>query len=194
MFSILICTLEQRKEQFDKLHQHLLKQIIDNKYENDVEILVYSDNREMPVGIKRNTLLNTASKKYVAFIDDDDWVPDDYISTIMTILKNSPDIDCIGMKGLLIDHILGKKVFIHSIRYKGYSEDEKFFYRPCNHLNPIKRELVVNFEFPIINFGEDSDWTMRICKAGVLKNEVFLDKIMYYYHFNRFTTQTQVVL
>lgn len=181
--SILICTLLSRKDVFDKLHKHLLKQIIDNRLETEVEIVVFEDNFEFPVGVKRNQLMKNASGEFICFVDDDDWVPDDYVITIYNTIRDNPHIDCIGFKGLLVSNDLGNREFIHSLKYDNYFEDKDYYYRPPNHISPIRRSLIKDIKFPIKNFGEDFDWTMRICKGKILKDEVFLDKIMYFYNF-----------
>ncbi len=190
IWSILICTLESRKDQFDKLNEHLLKQIKESGLEEEIEILFFSDDGYYPVGAKRNTLVENAKGKYISFIDDDDIVSDIYIKEIYDIIKNN-DVDCVGIKGLLISDVLGNKEFIHSIRYNEYSEDETYYYRPPNHLNPVKKEKIMKFKFPITNFGEDADWAMQICKAKVLEYEIYINNILYYYHFSYDTTETQ---
>jgi glycosyltransferase involved in cell wall biosynthesis len=181
--SILICTIDSRKELFDKLCYKLTKQILDKNLENEVEILYLSDNKELPVGMKRNILLSNATGKFSCFVDDDDDIDKDYIKEIHKVITENPDIDCIGIKGKIISKNLGTKEFIHSIRYKNYSEDKEYYYRPPNHLNPIKKELIQHFTFPMISFGEDTDWALKIADSGVLLKEVFIDKVLYYYNF-----------
>lgn len=182
MLSILICTLESRREQFEKLNSFLEKQIEANNCGDNVEILVYEDNREMPVGYKRNRLIEEANGDFICFIDDDDWVANNYIANINTVLVSNPDIDCVGFKGLLVSKALGDKEFIHTTRVKRYFEDANYYYRPPNHLNPMRRKTILPYKFPEINFGEDADWAMRICNADILRKEVFIDNILYYYY------------
>lgn len=191
LFSILIATLESREEQFNKLHTELMKQIEENNLQDEVEILVFQDNFDYPVGMKRNTLLADASGLFAAFVDDDDLVSDDYVISIIQAIKENPEIDCVGIKGILISPHLPRKEFIHSIKYKEFKEDRNYYYRPPNHLNPIRVELSRNFLFPVINNGEDFDWTMKICKANILKKEAYIDKVLYKYMFSWDTTEAQ---
>lgn len=192
--SILIATLETRQEQFSDLYNLMEKQINDNNLNDEVEILVFPDNYDYAVGLKRNTLLSDASGLFTVFIDDDDLIPDDYVKTIVDIIKQNPDIDCIGFKGLLISEDLGNKEFIHSIKYRGYSEDENYYYRPPNHLNPIRSDISKRFAFPIINAGEDFEWAMQILRNNVLRKEFFIDRVMYYYRFEWSKTAAQRIL
>jgi len=50
-------------------------------------------------------------------------------------------------------------------------------------LNCIRRELVKDVKFPNLDHGEDTDWAMSISKKGLLKNEYYSDKTLYYYDF-----------
>lgn len=188
--SILICTLESRREQFQKLNAFLEKQIEATNSKNEIEILVFEDNKDYPVGYKRNRLIEEAQGDYICFIDDDDWIANNYINNIITLLRKYDDIDCLGFKGLLVSKTLGNKEFIHSTQYKSYFEDEKYYYRPVNHLNVLKRELVLPYKFPDTNYGEDADWTMRMCKNDVFKKEIFIDNVLYYYYYEPYKSET----
>ena len=190
-FSIMMAALESRREQATYLQNYIKSQIKGHKLEDEVELVVFEDSKEYTVGVKRNTLIENAKGDFVAFVDDDDWVSSSYVKNISDIIINSPTIDCIGMKGALINPYIGVKEFIHSIRYKEYTEDAYLYYRPPNHLNPIKREIALQFKFPSINLGEDFNWSMEICKSGILQNEVFLDSIIYFYNFSLRNTETQ---
>jgi len=191
VLSILMVTLSSRKEMFDKVHQHILKQINDNHLENEVEIVVFEDEKQYPVGMKRNALIKEAKGNFTCFVDDDDWVSDDYVMTLYTAIALNPEIDCVGMKGLLVSGDLGDKEFIHSIKFDSYWEDATYYYRPPNHLNPIKRSITSKFNFPLMNRGEDTDWSLNICRTGVLQKEVFVDKVLYFYRFEYATSETQ---
>ena len=192
--SILIATLKDRTGQFEELYNNLDKQINDNGLSEEVEIVVFQDDYEYLVGMKRNTLLADASGLFTVFVDDDDLIADDYVKTMVDVIKDNPDIDCIGFKGLLISEDLGNKEFIHSIKYKGYSKDYNYYYRPPNHLNPIKAEISKRFTFPVLNSGEDYDWAMQILNSRLLKKEIFIDRIMYYYRFEWSKTAAQRTL
>lgn len=187
LFQILICTLKEREEKFNKLNEFLIKQIEENGLENEVGILSFSDNRNYTVGMKRNLLVKNSTAKYVGAIDDDDWVSATYVKDIHEALIENPDVDCIGLKGLMTSNVnyFNNRIFLHSIQFTEYLErNDGVYLRPPNHLNPIKREFVVKFPFPIINRGEDTDFAMRLCKSELLQNEAFINDILYYYKFN----------
>jgi glycosyltransferase involved in cell wall biosynthesis len=192
MFSILILTIFGREEQFKKLNSKLHEQILDNNLQGEVEIITYKDDCLVSVGTKRTALVNAARGKFVAFIDDDDDVSPKYVELIHKAITNNPDIDCIGFRGLLVAPSGPERPFEHSIIHRHYHEDLNMYYRPPNHLNPIRQNIAIKYPFDEINLGEDTDFAMRLVKDNVLKKEVFIDgEIMYYYQFNPHQTATQ---
>jgi hypothetical protein len=182
IWSILICTLPERKESFDCLCKKLNKQIRDHKLQNKVEILSFLDNRgEHTVGQKRNALLRKSAGKYTCFVDDDDDVNDDYI--IMIYEKLLKDPDCVSLTGIITANGRNPQLFIHSIRYTTWFEENKIYYRPPNHLNPIRRSIAIQFSFPEINRSEDFGWSMQIQRSNLIKTEEFIDEPYYFYNY-----------
>lgn len=180
LWSILICTLEERQEKFNKIHEKLTKQIDTNQLNDQVEILYFKDKRgEHSVGLKRNDLIARSQGKYVSFIDDDDDVHERYIAIIHEKLLQNPD--CVSLTGIITTNGQNPKKFIHSIAYDHYFENDGVYYRPPNHLNPIKREIAKQFLFPTINYGEDTNWAMQIAKTGLLKKEEIISEPYYFY-------------
>ena len=86
-FSILICSLESRSLKLNRLLS-ILKEQADDR----VEILVSVDSGEKSVGAKRNELVKASCGKYLAFIDDDDIVSDDYVDLILKAIQDGPDV------------------------------------------------------------------------------------------------------
>ena len=172
--SILICTLEQRKQYFDRLIRQLQPQKT-----NDVEILFLRDNRQASIGTKRNLLLQSAQGDYTAFIDDDDRVSTRYVNLLLEGIEQG--VDCCSLIGEITFNGRRPQKFIHSIEYKEYFERGKVYYRPPNHLNCIKAEISKQFVFPEINMYEDTNWAMQICDAGVLKTEHKIEETLYFY-------------
>jgi glycosyltransferase involved in cell wall biosynthesis len=182
--SILIASLASRQEMLEELIKELERQRDEmGLSENDVEIIVLQDNGKYPIGMKRNKLIEAANGLFVCFIDDDDEIADTYISDIYNTIINYPNIDCVGIKGIITFNGEYPTPFFHSIIYKTYSQDDKGYYRPPNLLNPIKKEIYKNYKFAEISFGEDTDVAMSMCINEALKTEVFIDKVLYYYKF-----------
>ena len=114
----------------------------------------------MSTGEKRNLLLSRAEGKYICFIDDDDDISDDYVSSIMRALEENPDCDCVGIQGLLMSS-KGSFLFEHSIENQGWyttkapNSDDPLFIRTPNHLNPVKKSIAEQIGFPLVTVGED---------------------------------------
>jgi hypothetical protein len=189
IWSILICTLKSRHSKFYELYKHLLKQINDLGMQDKIEILFCSDDKNITVGKKRNILLENAKGDYVAFADDDDWLSDDYVARIYEALLNKPD--CVSLVGEITFDGKDPHLFIHSLRYNSWYEENGVYYRFPNHLNPIKRSIATQFKYPEINCSEDYQWAEKVFNSGLLKNEVYLDEPYYFYRFNSKETETQ---
>ena len=54
-----------------------------------MEIIGLFDNKKRSVGEKRQDLLNLAKGQYLVFIDDDDRISDDYISSIIQAMNEN---------------------------------------------------------------------------------------------------------
>lgn len=177
IFSILICTIESRKDKFAKLFNFLTKQ---NEF-SDVEILFECDNKQISVGAKRQKLLTRAKGKFISFIDDDDWVADDYIKSIRNAIIKNENIDCIGFKikcqGTKYDLAnCSNKYDQWRDNYDGFG-----YVRTIYHKSPVRRELALRAGFNDMRFAEDHDYSVRL--KPYLKNESYIDKIMYFYRY-----------
>lgn len=178
LLSILIPTIGKRKDMYDSLINNLKKQI----GSLPIEIITEYDEKAT-IGTKRNRLLKKAKGEYIAFVDDDDILSDNYIALIIEAIKSSPD--CCSLNGIITVNGLNPRKFIHSIKYVSYYEEGGIYYRPPNHLNTIKRSIAIQFEFPENNFGEDTKWAMKICRSGLLKTETKIEEVLYYYKYIR---------
>lgn len=181
LWSILICTLDEREESFKHIYNKLLFQIKELGLKKMVEIIYCKDNREYSIGFKRNKLLQKSKGKYINFLDDDDDVHDNYIAMIYQKLKKDPD--CVSLKGIITFDGQNPRLFIHSIKYNDYFERDNIYYRPPNHLNVIRKSIGIQFNFPEINQGEDLDWAMQIARSGLLKKEIEISEPYYFYQF-----------
>jgi len=179
LWSILICTLDERKAQFEQLRATLQKQIDDAELTGFIEICSISDSRQMPTGTKRNLLLEQSKGKYICFIDDDDEVHPRYVEMIFEKLLKNPD--CVSLVGIVTVDGLHPKLFMHSIKYSDYYDGDPIFLRPPNHLNPIRRSIAIKFPFPNFYIGEDFTWAREISKSGLLRKEETI-KVPYYFY------------
>ena len=149
--------------------------------ELSLEICIAKDDRQISIGEKRNKLLNDAAGDYVAFIDDDDRIRENYISLLMEGIDKG--VDCCSLVGEITFDGKNPKPFIHSIKHDRYWEDERAYYRFPNHLNCIKSEIAKQFTFPLKNFSEDTEWAVKVHESGLIKTEHEINETIYFYDF-----------
>lgn len=187
-WNILICTLPSRKALFNTLVSKLQGQIVANGLEDKVGILHFLDNKENTVGRKRNELLHRSNAEYTCFVDDDDDVSDWYVERIYAGILTNPD--CVSLTGIFTRRGLKPQTFIHSLDYTEYFEKEQVFYRPPNHLNPIRRSIATKIAFPELNHGEDTNWALSMCKQQLIQSEYKIEEPYYFYRFNSSKSET----
>jgi len=182
--SILIPTITGREPMFNKLHDFLTKQLYDNGIWNEIEIVSECDNREMSIGLKRQKLLNRSYGEFVVFIDDDDLVSDDYCLSIWKVIKQG-GIDAIGfLQQCTFDGGAPKSASL-SNRWETWAENKGGFnfVRTPFFPTPILRDYAIQIGYKDLRYGEDYDFSMRLKESSLIKNELFINKVMYYYQY-----------
>jgi len=180
ILSVLIPSTKERSELLNILYENLKKQIIE--CEQNVEIIVLVDNKELSIGAKRNQLMEMAKGEYVCYFDDDDMPSPNYIKLILKAVESKPD--CCSLKGIITWDGQNQEVFEHSIRYKEWKTTtftNPKYERPPNHLNAIKSSIAKKFKFPEISHGEDSQWSEAILKSGLIQIESYIEEVIYHY-------------
>jgi glycosyltransferase involved in cell wall biosynthesis len=174
--SILICTIPERANLFTELFNKLNVQATGRSVQ-----IIYDDapRGTITIGAKRNDLLKQAIGEYVCFIDDDDDISHDYIEQILKAINMQPD--CIGFQiACNMDGV--KSLAASSLKYEWSENIDGYKYvRSIYHKTPVKRDIALQCMFPDKSFGEDYEYSMRL--KPLLKNEVFINKILYYYNF-----------
>jgi len=182
ILSILMPTLVERREIRSDLVAKLRDQIAKTGPKL-ADLLILEDDRQNTTGLKRNRLLDDSTGLFVAFVDDDDNVSDNYVREIVeTIDQSGGELDCVGIVGEMIkDGDISR--FIHSINVSGwYDKERKIYFRFPNHLNPVRREIAVSERFPETSYAEDRIFSDKLRASGRLKREILIGKeILYYY-------------
>ena len=185
LLSILIPTIDERRESFKELILELTNQILDNKAEEKVEIISLCDKGILSIGAKRNELLMRVKREYFCFIDDDDTVSSDYITRILEGLETKPD--CCSLRGVYTTNGTNPELFEHSIKYSEYKTASPTsgirYERYPNHLNVIKTLIGQQFTFPETNHGEDTEWATKVFNSRLLRTEYFIPEVIYHYQF-----------
>jgi len=161
---------------------------------DDIEIILLWDIKGAhSIGTKRNHLLLVALGEYIAFVDSDDRISDNYISLLMDGIDKG--VDCCSLRGIYSENGIDDGIFEHSIKYNEYKTHNNLgpllgiisplvkYERYPNHLNCIKSSIAKKFIFLEKNYGEDTDWATQIHKSGLIKTEHYIPEILYHYDY-----------
>lgn len=188
--SILIPSVAERRNTFLPKSMNMLYGQLESlpiEDQKDVEIIYLIDNKTMMLGDKRNLMVDMAKGEYIAFVDCDDRISADYISSLLEGIKSGAD----------------SIVFLASVSLNGnppricrYSKDypndyntANEYHRLPNHIPCIKREVSKKVSFPSLKRAEDAGYAKLL--KPYLKTEHKIEKVLYYYDYNDMTTVAQ---
>ena len=190
LLSILVPSIPSRLAGAVSMFDYLTEQCGTNLSGN-VEILMLTDNKQRSVGMKRQALLGIARGDYVCFADDDDFISQHYVSSIIkAIQEDHPDVIVWPFKVTINGGREG--IVLPSIAHmnKPIPEYEPpVTYRPPHHLCCWKREIAIKGRFPDLMEGEDFAWAAQ-CWPYV-KTERQIDKVLYHYRWDRAVTEAK---
>lgn len=188
--SILIPSVSERRKTFlPKSLEMLYGQLESLPLEDQkqVEIIYLIDNKTMMLGDKRNLMVDMAKGEYISFVDCDDRISDDYISSLLEGIKSGAD----SIVFLAEVSLNGQtpKICRYSKDYTNDYNTETEYHRLPNHIPCIKRRVSKKVSFPSLKRAEDSGYA-KLLKPH-LKSEYKIDKVLYYYDYNDMTTVAQ---
>jgi len=178
--SILTPTIPGREEKVKALSEKIQSQIGDLP----VEHLIFSDNRKRSIGGKRQALVNIARGQYIAFIDDDDDLTDDYVSEILRATESGADV--ITFKQSAFYNEQHSTVVFRLGQKDGTYTNNGITPRNAWHNCAWNREKVLGCAFMESNYGEDLAWCIQARKR--VKTEHHIDKVLHIYQHDRHLT------
>jgi len=200
-FSILMLSIPERIESMKAAVTHLQGQADATGQGKAVEILVLLDNRSKTISEKRNDLLQMARGKYVAFMDDDDAVSKDYMSSILKAIDEHNGVDCISFNQWC--SIDGEPMDVHFGIGNPHGQlwrDEEGFLgdikRPPYHMCVWRREIAQSEPFNQMigengqSYAEDIDWLLRLYPK--VQTEHHIPDALHGYIYNSKTTTSLV--
>ena len=146
-----------------------------------VEHLVLLDNKRRTVGEKRDALLRAARGRYVAFVDDDDWVSRDYVRSVVEAAAGNPGVITFRQH-CTVNGVGGE------VEFRLGSPNEAFVpggvaRRNAWHVCGWRRSLAILSHFPACNYGEDWAFAGRLCALpGVVEEHV--PRVLHYYRYD----------
>jgi hypothetical protein len=192
---ILIPTIVGREEYLERLLPILERQR--QPYGDEIKIFILKDEGESnggkTTGVKRNKLVDMAIQQgydYGAFFDDDDLPSVDYIDKQMEVVYSGAD--CGSLIGAIYFSGRPGMPFLHSNKYKIWSQDNNYYYRCPNHLNCIKLDHFKAVPFPDQTVGEDGRQSEAMAAAGILKTQYDINTVIYHYFTGQKNTPTEI--
>lgn len=186
LLSVLTPSIPSRRDSLLELIDRMGRQI-GNK---PVEHLVLTDNKRRTIGAKRQALLEISRGQYVTFVDDDDWVADDYVDALLEAVspeptdeERHPDVVVFPVKVTING---GQEGIVEmSVRYAPRNGEALAEYRPpvtCrppHELAVWRRELAIQSRFADTSQGEEFFWAARLWP--LVKQEARIDKVLYWW-------------
>ena len=183
MLFVLITSLAECKHEIIQNDNYT----IERYFNEDLEVIICTDDKQMVVGAKRNLLIALSSGEWVVFLDDDDRIESNYKSELLEAINSEADIITFYVSVSLNGQ--PAKLCYYSKSFANDYNDSTSYYRLPNHLMCVKRSLAIQVPFVELNFGEDADYAKRL--KPLLKSEYEINKVLYHYDFNINTTETQ---
>jgi glycosyltransferase involved in cell wall biosynthesis len=185
ILSILICSLAERHVMLSQLLE-----ILRGQATPDMEIHTFCDNGDTPSGAKRNKLLEWAAGEYVAFVDDDDIVAEDYVASLLAAATTGVDVITFDVA----KQVNGKTVEVQSFGLWNQDENGRSPtpHMQANHLCAWKRSIARMVRFPDwLGYGDDQFWYVPLVAARIAKTEYHIPKTLYFYRWSRELSRNQ---
>lgn len=177
--SILILTTYKRKKWLDRMEFILDWQIAQLKNKDDVEIIIIIDDGERTIGTKRNEAVERANGIAMAFVDEDDFIGDQYLQRGLDFVNSGKDVA--SLIGLYFSNGVYDRPFVHSDQYTHWYTEPTRYIRNNNHLNFIKTQIARKIKYEEVNFGEDGRYSEKLKASGLIKTEFEIKEVLYFY-------------
>lgn len=170
--SLLVATVPARASLLSRLLWTLESQLVDG-----VEVLIHAA-PDLPIGTKSNELYAAASGEFVARIDDDDLVAQDYVIMLADVLDLGADF--VGFKILHTVNGVYDAEYPHDYT-RGQTE-------PGAVIRGISAQMVLPTEVVRgVSFGnsyhDDFAWAQAVTKVFTPKMPAYIDRALYHYDY-----------
>lgn len=188
--SVLICSTHTRWQTFGQTIQQQIwpqYEALNAEAQDQIEILILTDNKKTGLGEKRNIMVDAAQGQYVVFVDDDDRIEPDYLKTLLDATQTGADV--ITFHAAVSLNGAPPKLCRYS---KDYGQDRNTpteYLRIPNHICCVKKSVGVKASFPNLVYGEDSGYSKLLLPH--LKTEHAIDRVLYHYDYSDTTSETQ---
>ena len=155
----------------------------------DVELLALLDNQRRSIGAKRQGLIDLAAGRYLAFVDDDDDVADDYIDRILAATREAADVIVFDQRVLIDDEPPRRVRFGMEFQNEELGPPGTITHRQPFPACAWRTELARQGRFPDAMYGEDWGWVSQL--LPLVRTQVRIDAVLHTYRFSAATTQAR---
>lgn len=178
--SILTPTIPGRESQVAELQRKISR----SPGANHREHLVLCDDKTRTIGAKRQALVDIARGDYIAFVDDDDDISEDYVASLLEAIRTGADVITFHQRAIYN----GQE---SEVRFGIKHQDGPFIpggitLRAPWHVCAWKREAVAGCLFGETNYGEDLIWCRQARRR--IKTGFHIPKILHTYRHDARTT------
>jgi glycosyltransferase involved in cell wall biosynthesis len=161
---------------------------------DEIEVLLLLDNKKRSIGAKRQALLDMAIGRFIAFVDDDDDVSEDYIERLLDTINKNMDADVIVFDQICtLDDL--KWVVRFGLQYENeqLGAPEIVVHRKPWHICAWRDRIAKRCVFPSTSYGEDGVWVKQAIELADIEKQVVIEGApMHYYKYSSTGTEAFV--
>jgi glycosyltransferase involved in cell wall biosynthesis len=150
--------------------------------DGDVELLVFLDNRQRTIGEKRDALVQMSRGEFVAFVDDDDDVADEYVAALVGAAeRSSAEVSVITFdQRASVNGV--EAICSFSLRHRNEPFAQPSFKRSAWHVCAWRGDMARRVRFPATNYGEDWGWAKHLVIEA--SGEYHIDRVLHAYRYD----------
>lgn len=185
--SILIPSIPSRRDKMERLRTELYRQAFNlhtlTPESGFIEVLV-DDSKPfldggLSIGKKREALVKRAQGRHLCFLDDDDTVSPDYVSTVLSLCAQQKHV-CTFRALFKLQTYWGLVNMSLGNKENEDATPERMIQRPPWHICPVWTEFARLYPFKDINNAEDYEWMEKVLRH--CQSEAHTDKIIFQYN------------
>lgn len=178
ILSVLMPCLASRPWQKLSTELEHQRESLTEELKSSVEILLLVDHGEATSGAKRNELTQKSVGEYIAFVDDDDEISPNYLTSILNGCLQKPDVVAFNLRFTSADDPKLDEIW----KFGLYPNQRKRGLMAINHLCAWKREIATKVAWcPDLGNGDDQLWFQPLIHANIIKKVHRIDEVLYFY-------------
>lgn len=197
ILSILIPSIPKRYGILAKLATELYKQKLYmqtfHSSLGEIEIIIDGSERfldgGLSIGKKREKLVKAANGKYLAFLDDDEWIAPNYLEVLVRLAQHHADVLTFKSMAKMDNYWVVVDMSLHH----PINEEARpgIIKRLPWHICGIRTTFAKLFEFENISYGEDAKWMQNV--LTMCKSESKSEAIIHEYRHSAQTSEADKI-